>query len=472
MNDAITDAVGQGAIVVVAAGNEDSDASEFTPANAPDAITVASVGNTGGNRTTPKKASYSNFGDKVDIAAPGGEQAEDIDEDGQPDGVLSTIDDFVAFYQGTSMATPHVAGIAMLLKSVDPTLDQEQVRQILKDSSNPDVDCPEGCGDGVVSAAAALLAVGGGLDGAHVVGSPTTIRIGKDTLDTPVVWKNLGNAATSITIEEPGGANRDLCEVDSGGGNVGANGGTLAATVTIARTGDDRGECTITATYDGPDGAESAEVRVVWTPDTIAPLQKVLIGGLLIKDDKFTVERQVETSELQKFQYKLFNLTPGSYLVIGLVDGNNNDSFDDPEDGVGIFIPKGAGGGDEVCTTASCGRVKVKAGDHLKKADFIVTTGFDGDDGTGGTGDGELGAPCAASEDCGGGLYCDTALPGGYCTTDCFGDADCGTNGLCFPLIADDIEYQVCLRACTVDADCGRNDNGYICDGDGTCYPG
>src|SRR5690606_18049196 len=99
------------------------DASEFTPANAPGALTVAALSNTGGSRTAPKKASYSNYGSTVDIAAPGGEQAEDADNDGNPDGVLSTVGDSVVFYQGTSMAAPHVAGLAMLMKSLDPNVD-------------------------------------------------------------------------------------------------------------------------------------------------------------------------------------------------------------------------------------------------------------------------------------------------------------------------------------------------------------
>ena len=112
----------------------------------------------------------------------------------------------------------------------------------------------------------------------------------------------------------------------------------------------------------------------------------------------------------------------------------------------------------------------MQEGKTIEKADFIVAPGFDGDDGTGGTGDGGLGAPCSTSEDCGGGLYCDVELPGGYCTTDCFSDTDC-SGGLCFPLVSGELEYQVCLKSCTDTSECGRND-GYICDGDGTCYPG
>ncbi|MFZ9889868.1 MAG: S8 family serine peptidase, partial [Myxococcota bacterium] len=100
MDEAVAAAIATGAIVVVAAGNEARDAAEVTPANAPGAITVAALGNRGDVRALPTQASYSNFGSLIDIAAPGGEQAEDVDGDGFPDGVLSTVGDDVGFYQG------------------------------------------------------------------------------------------------------------------------------------------------------------------------------------------------------------------------------------------------------------------------------------------------------------------------------------------------------------------------------------
>jgi serine protease len=469
MNDAIASATAEGAIVIVAAGNDDTDANEFTPANAPDAITIASFGNTGARRSTPRKASYSNFGRKVDVAAPGGEQAEDIDGDGQPDGVLSTVGDFVSFYQGTSMAAPHVAGIAMLLKSVEPSLTQEDVRTLLKDSANPDLECPQGCGAGRVSAAAALFALDGGLAGPRVIANPAFARVGLGQRESGLVFKNIGNEGTSVAIAV-GGADRDKCTVSSRGGNIAAR-GELALTVTIERNegGDDRGECTVTASHAG--GA--AEARVVWTPDKILALQTVDVGAVRVLDDgNLRVARLVTTSAVQQYRYKLFNLEPGTYIVVGLVDTNNNGSYDDPEDAVGIYLPPREGNG-TACPEATCGRVTVEAGERITGADFVVAPGFGGDDGsTGGTGNGRLGDACAQSADCGGGLYCEATLRFGYCTTDCFSDTDCGSTGICVSLLATTgEEYQVCLKSCSVNADCRQGD-GYFCDPlDNTCFP-
>jgi serine protease len=466
MNESIADAVASGCIVVVAAGNDDIDASEFTPANAPDSITVAAHGNTGPDQPVPFKASYSNFGDLIDIAAPGGEQAEDADGDGNGDGVLSTVGDDVTFYQGTSMAAPHVAGIAMLMKSVDRTLTQEDVRAILINTSNPDLICPEGCGAGRVSAAAALFGIDGDLEGPRVIASPAFVRVGLGQTNTAVVFKNIGSADDSVTISV-GGADRDRCDAGSSSGDIRSN-EQLVVDLNIARNAeaDDRGECTITATF----SEGSSEARVVWSPDSVELPLTVEVGAVLLDGDNFTVARIVSTSAVLGFEYKLYNLTPGTYIIIGLIDQNADGDYDDAEDGVGIYVPAGDDDGG-ACAQAECGRITVNAADRIEGADFLVAPGFSGDDGEGGTGDGELGDSCAASSECGGGLYCEDSLPDGYCSTDCSSSSDCPDGGLCFSLedIAGEV-YQVCLKPCTEDAECGRA--GYVCDVDGTCFPG
>lgn len=154
MQDAIDFAVSQGSVVVVAAGNESRDASGAVPANCDNVITVASVGEDG------SRASYSNFGNSVDIAAPGG---------GNGRGILSTIDrgdrgregPTYANYQGTSMATPYVAAVAAMVKSLDKSITPAEVESLLKETSKEFVASCIGCGSGVVNALNAVRAVGG-----------------------------------------------------------------------------------------------------------------------------------------------------------------------------------------------------------------------------------------------------------------------------------------------------------------------
>ncbi len=159
--NAVNDVTARGMVVVVSAGNSAADASTFEPASCAGVVTVAATGRNGG------RASYTNIGSKVAIAAPGGSGS---------NGVLSTLNagltvpgaDTYAYYQGTSMAAPHVAGTASLMLSKNPALTSAQVVQILKSSARQfptgtGFDCTIGtCGAGIVDAAAAVAAAAGG----------------------------------------------------------------------------------------------------------------------------------------------------------------------------------------------------------------------------------------------------------------------------------------------------------------------
>jgi serine protease len=149
---AINSARSRGAVVVVAAGNSNINAANASPANCAGVIAVAAVGRSGG------KASYSNYGANVDIAAPGGDSGA---------GILSTMNagtstpagDTYAYYMGTSMATPHVAGVAALMLAKNPNLTPDEVEAKLKATARAFPAACSGCGAGIVDAAAAVNAV-------------------------------------------------------------------------------------------------------------------------------------------------------------------------------------------------------------------------------------------------------------------------------------------------------------------------
>ena len=124
MKEAIDYAYNKDVVIIAAAGNENRNAASY-PARYPHVISVAATDAAG------EKAPYSNYGAGVDISAPGGSETAKI--------IQNTIDPstgestFVGF-QGTSMAAPHVAGVAALVKASGVS-EPEQVLDVLKRSA-------------------------------------------------------------------------------------------------------------------------------------------------------------------------------------------------------------------------------------------------------------------------------------------------------------------------------------------------
>ncbi|MFZ3492669.1 S8 family peptidase [Streptomyces sp. 5.8] len=164
--NAINAAVGRGTTVVVAAGNSNSDAAGFSPASCNNVINVAASNRTG------DRSFYSNYGAIIDVAAPGGETRRATDTPGTittpENGIWSTLNTGATTpgaenyepYQGTSMAAPHVAGLAALLKSANSALTPAQIESAIKANTRPLAGtCTGGCGTGLADAAATVAAV-------------------------------------------------------------------------------------------------------------------------------------------------------------------------------------------------------------------------------------------------------------------------------------------------------------------------
>ena len=268
---AVNDITAAGAVFVVAAGNSNADASGFSPASCNGVISVAAVNRAGG------RAFYSNFGTTVKIAAPGGEQTSATD----PNGVLSTLNtgtttpaaDTYVYYQGTSMAAPHVAGIASLVLSASPSLTPSQVLSRIQATSRvfPTAtgstvgDCTTAlCGTGIINAAAAVAASGADVAIA-MVDSPDPVTVannltytitasnaGPDTALGVTVTDVLPAGVTYVSVTQSQGAYSGTATVtcNLGAINSGANAtvslvvrptaaGTVSDTATVATTSTD-----------------------------------------------------------------------------------------------------------------------------------------------------------------------------------------------------------------------------------------
>ncbi len=174
MQNAVNAARGAGSVIVVAAGNNNDNAGGYTPASCANVITIAATDRDG------DRAYYSNYGSTVEISGPGGAQSYSND----PNGVLSTLNNGTTvpatgnyeYYQGTSMAAPHVAGIASLMLSVNPALSPAEVLSFMQSTVTA---FPGGstcntsiCGSGIVNAANAVAAAQGTLGPPAPVLSP------------------------------------------------------------------------------------------------------------------------------------------------------------------------------------------------------------------------------------------------------------------------------------------------------------
>jgi serine protease len=146
MKDAIDYAHGKGVVIIAAAGNENTNSASY-PARYAHVIGVAASDAQG------ERAEFSNYGAGVDIAAPGGGHGSKIwQETIDPE----TNTPVISGFQGTSMAAPHVAGVAALIKSVG-VKEPDQILAVLQQSVRKiDQDPQNYYGAGHLDAAAAV----------------------------------------------------------------------------------------------------------------------------------------------------------------------------------------------------------------------------------------------------------------------------------------------------------------------------
>jgi|688.fasta_scaffold15910_5 serine protease len=366
--NAVTAARNAGVVIFAASGNENTSAPSF-PASYSGVISVAAVD------LNAQRAPYSNFGPTVDLAAPGGNTAVNLNGDNFVDGVLSTMfDDTVtpaeavfAFSQGTSMACPHAAGVAALMLAVNPALTPAQIETILT-STATDIGAPgrdDLFGHGLIHAYHAVLEAQGGTGPSTPVLSlsPTTMAFGTQLTQLTAQVSNAGTGQLLVSEVNTtfSGAQPWLSAVavPSGGSSSNASG----VTVTVNRTGLADGDYTGTVNVlsNGGNLSISVSMSVVAT----APLVDVDLYVLLVDASTFDTVAGALVNPSLGLDYLLEDLPAGDYyLVCGSDDDGDLFIFGDNDLYSGVYPSINY---PEV--------ISMDEGDSLSGMDFPVTGG-------------------------------------------------------------------------------------------------
>ena len=330
-----------GVFVVAAAGNDASPEPTY-PADYDGVYSVAAVDQ---NRNP---AFYSNFNAKVDLAAPGGDTSVDRNADGWADGVLSTLaDDSVSpisfgyvFYQGTSMATPHVSGVLALMRSVTPGLTTADVDALLAAGKlTEDLGAPgrdDLTGYGLIDARAAVVAAG-----APDTSAVASLSVTPSGLNFGVAFDALGltvaNASSdplsisSVAVENAGAA--PWLSVSPNG--VDGNGlGQYRAVVDRTGLGTGSYSATIAVTSSAGTVHVPVVMRQGGATASNAGYQYVLLIDAVSME---VIAEDALAASNGSYAYSFSNIPQGDYMVVAGTDMDNDFLICDPGEACGAY---------------------------------------------------------------------------------------------------------------------------------------
>jgi serine protease len=321
------DAAAAAGVLLVAAAGNDNTSNPSSPA------AFASVLSVGAVDLVKARAPYSNFSNTIDIWAPGGDMTADRNGDGFPDGVLSCgADDqgqlFFKFENGTSMASPHVAGVAALLKAADPSLTAAQMRTILLSTTMPGSGLPNN--GRIVDALAAVQAASGAPPTQPVlVATPSAVDFGSTGTTATIRFENRGsnNLVADTFLEQPNSPWLDYSFTDE----TAANGLDIDQLVlTVDRAGLANGVYQTLVTINYLDGLTTVSVnlnvRVQVGASTVATdTMFVLLIDPITLETKF----QADTTAAANFQFAFAGIAVGEYILVAGTDRDNDDLLGD-----------------------------------------------------------------------------------------------------------------------------------------------
>jgi serine protease len=316
-----------GSIIIAAAGNENT-ASLGYPASYDGVVSVSALDR------FKQRAPYSNFGTRIDVAAPGGDNSVDADGDGYADGVLSTAGDDSSgtrqatykFENGTSMASPHMAGVVALMKSANPSfITPDQLDTLLSSGAITEDVAGNGAtvrddiyGYGMIDALKAVQAAQGGV-------TPTTLAVAPTSL-------SFASAVSSqtLTLSAQGGGTVVVNSVTPSAAWLSATGTGLGDyTVSVDRTGFGDGTYPANLIVNYTINGTTSEINVpvtmtVGTATTGAGDTGYTWMVLLDPDTNTTVQTQRAANNNGQYAFTFTGIADGSYYVVAGSDSDND----------------------------------------------------------------------------------------------------------------------------------------------------
>ncbi|MCU7876439.1 MAG: S8 family serine peptidase [Candidatus Thiodiazotropha sp. (ex Lucinoma borealis)] len=362
--DAVAAARAAGVIIVAAAGNENTAQLSY-PASYDGVVSVSAVD------INRNRAPYSNFGSAIDVAAPGGDLRVDLNGDSRPDGVLSaggddssgSVNYQLVFYNGTSMAAPHIAGVAALVKAVYPSLSPAEFDSML---AAGDLTTDIGTtgrddlyGHGLIDAFKAVDAAqqrGGG--GTPVVPTlsvnPQSLNLSHSLQSATLFIEQIGGALGTVQITE------DISWLSLTANQVDGSGfGSYA--VSVDRSG--LAPATYSATFQINAGSATATVEVI-----MQVLDVTLTGDagthyvLLVDQSTDEVLQQDEVEAVgESVSYSFSDVGSGDYLIVAGSDMDMDGIICDAGESCGAY------------STVSQPRVITVGTEDITDRDFITS---------------------------------------------------------------------------------------------------
>ncbi|MEH6590414.1 MAG: S8 family peptidase [Halioglobus sp.] len=332
----------RGITVVAAAGNEASNAAVY-PAAYDGVISVSAVD------AQRKATSYSNYGSQIDVAAPGGDNGVDITGDGYPDGILSTgasvsasgLDYVYSFLNGTSMASPHIAGVVGLMKSVNPNLRPADIDSLLQQGVLTDdlgaTGRDDRYGHGLINAQAAVVAAlnaagASPADDPRLSTTSPTLNFGSHIDQLELVLQNSGKGELvllSVGTSQPW---LQISSLDTSQQGLGRY-----------QVSVDRSEL--------PQGIYRGEINAISSVNTLTT--EVLLS---VEDDSSSgdiglvylllidtssgepVDQYVVSSNRGRFEFEFRDVPPGNYQILAGTDADNDLFICDPGEACGAYL--------------------------------------------------------------------------------------------------------------------------------------